>query len=48
MKIVTANGTVTLNGVVRTDDEKVEIGMKAASVVGRDHVVNDIKVAPSK
>jgi hypothetical protein len=48
VKIVTANGTVTLNGVVRTDDEKVEIGMKAASVVGRDHVVNDIKVAPSK
>jgi hyperosmotically inducible periplasmic protein len=48
VKIVTANGTVTLNGVVRTDDEKAEIGMQAASVVGKDHVVNDIKVAPRK
>jgi osmotically-inducible protein OsmY len=48
VKIVTANGTVTLNGVVRTDDEKAEIGTKAASVVGKDHVVNEIKVAPTK
>jgi hyperosmotically inducible periplasmic protein len=46
VKIVSANGTVTLNGVVRTDAEKAEIGKKAASVVGKDHVVNEIKVAP--
>lgn len=46
MKIVSANGTVTLNGVVRTDAEKTEIGLKAASVVGKEHVVNEIKVAP--
>jgi hyperosmotically inducible periplasmic protein len=46
VKIVSANGTVTLNGVVRTDGEKAGIGMKAASVVGNDHVVNEIKVAP--
>jgi hyperosmotically inducible periplasmic protein len=46
VKIVSANGNVTLNGVVRTDGEKAEIGMKAASVVGNDHVVNEIKVAP--
>jgi len=48
VKIVSANGTVTLNGVVPTDAEKAEIGMKAASVVGKDHVVNEIKVAPAK
>lgn len=48
VKIVSANGTVTLNGVVRTDAEKAEIGMKAASVVGKDHVLNEIKVAPPK
>lgn len=48
VKIVSANGTVTLNGVVRTDAEKTEIGTKAASVVGKDHVVNEIKVAPPK
>jgi hyperosmotically inducible protein len=47
MKIVTANGTVTLNGVVRSDDEKAEIGAKAAAIAGRDNVVNDLKVTPS-
>jgi len=48
VKIVTANGNVTLNGVVRSDEEKAEIGLKAASVVGKDHVVNELKVAPTK
>lgn len=48
VKIVTANGTVTLNGVVRSNDEKAEIGLKAASVVGKDHVVNELKVTPTK
>jgi len=48
VKIVTANGTVTLNGVVRSDDEKTEIGSKAASVVGKDHVVNELKVTEAK
>lgn len=48
VKIVTENGTVTLNGVVRSDAEKAEIGTKAASIVGKDHVVNELKVAPSK
>ena len=48
VKIVTANGTVTLNGVVRSDDEKAEIGAKAAAIAGKDHVVNDLKVAPTK
>ena len=48
VKIVSANGNVTLNGVVRSDDEKAAIGLKAASVVGKDHVVNELKVAPTK
>lgn len=48
VKIVTARGTVTLNGVVRTDDEKTKVAMKAAAVVGNEHVVNKIKVAPRK
>ncbi len=45
VKIVTSNGKVTLNGVVRSDIEKAEIGAKAASVVGKDHVANELKVA---
>jgi hypothetical protein len=48
VKIVAASGTVTLNGVVRNDGEKAAIAAKAASVVGKDHVVNDLKVAASK
>ena len=48
VKIVTTNGTVTLNGVVRSNDEKSEIGAKAAAVVGKGNVINDLKVTPSK
>jgi hyperosmotically inducible periplasmic protein len=46
VKIVSVNGTVTLNGVVRSDDEKSAIEAKAVSVAGPGHVVNDLKVAP--
>jgi hyperosmotically inducible periplasmic protein len=48
IKIVTAKGNVTLNGVVRSDDEKAAIEMKAANIAGKDKVTNDLKVAPSK
>jgi hyperosmotically inducible protein len=46
VKIVSVNGTVTLNGVVRSEDEKSAIEAKAVSVAGSGHVVNDLKVAP--
>jgi hyperosmotically inducible periplasmic protein len=46
VKIVAVDGTVTLNGVVRSADEKARIGETSASVAGADHVVNDLKVAP--
>jgi osmotically-inducible protein OsmY len=42
------NGYVTLNGVVRTEQERSSIEMKAASVAGKDRVVNDIRVAAAK
>jgi hyperosmotically inducible protein len=48
VKIVTVNGTVTLNGVVRTADEKSQVGAKAAAIAGKEHVVNDLKVQPQK
>jgi len=48
VKIVAVNGTVTLNGVVRNSDEKAQIGAKAASVAGEEHVVNDLTVAAPK
>jgi hyperosmotically inducible periplasmic protein len=45
IKIVSVNGTVTLNGVVHAEAEKAQIAQKAADIVGRDHVVNELKVA---
>src|SRR5437763_150777 len=48
VKIVAANGTVTLNGVVRSADEKSQVGAKAAAIAGQEHVVNDLKVQPQK
>jgi hyperosmotically inducible protein len=48
VKIITVNGSVTLNGVVRTTDEKTAVEMKAADVAGKANVTNDLKVAPSK
>lgn len=47
IKIVTVNGSVTLNGVVRSEDEKGAIEMKAANIAGKNKVSSDLKVAPS-
>ena len=46
VKIVSVNGTVTLNGVVRSEEEKSAIEAKVVSVAGKGNVVNDLKVAP--
>ncbi|MEO8466156.1 MAG: BON domain-containing protein [Gammaproteobacteria bacterium] len=45
IKIVSVNGTVTLNGVVRSEKEKNSVAMKAAAVAGKDRVVNELKIA---
>jgi hyperosmotically inducible periplasmic protein len=45
VKVISINGQVTLNGVVRSDDEKSKIAALAAEVAGKQHVVNDLKVA---
>jgi hyperosmotically inducible periplasmic protein len=47
VKIVSVNGTVTLNGVVRSEDEKGAVEKKAADIAGPSKVTNDLKVAPS-
>jgi hyperosmotically inducible periplasmic protein len=46
VKIVAVNGSVTLNGVVRSEQEKASVEAKAAAVVGQSHVTNDLKVSP--
>jgi hyperosmotically inducible protein len=47
IKIVTVNGRVTLNGVVRSQDEKGVVEMKAANIAGENKLTSDLKVAPS-
>jgi osmotically-inducible protein OsmY len=47
VKIVTVNGNVTLNGVVRSDQEKHAVEMKAVALAGKDKVTNDLKIAPA-
>jgi hyperosmotically inducible periplasmic protein len=44
VKIVTANGSVTLRGPVKTEDEKNEIASKAQAIAGADKVDNQLEV----
>ena len=46
VKIVAIGGQVTLNGVVRSDEEKKKVASLAEQVAGKRNVVNDLKVAP--
>ena len=47
-KIVSVNGTVTLNGVVHNQAESDKLAEKAGQVVGSSHVVNKVKVDAGK
>ena len=44
VKIVTANGNVTLRGPVKTEEEKAAIANKAQQIAGADKVDNQIEV----
>lgn len=46
VKIITANGSVTLKGPVRSDEEKGAIEAKAAEVAGAGNVTSELTVAP--
>jgi hyperosmotically inducible periplasmic protein len=48
VKIVSQNGAVTLKGPVRSEDEKNAIEAKAAAVVGKQQVNNQLEVKPEK
>jgi osmotically-inducible protein OsmY len=48
VKIVSNNGAVTLNGVVRDAHEKSVVGSEAEEVAGKGKVTNLLKVAPPK
>ncbi len=46
VKVVTTNGTVTLKGPVRSDEEKSAIEAKATEVAGAGNVTSELTVAP--
>jgi hyperosmotically inducible protein len=48
IKIVTANGIVTLRGKVESDEEKTTIASKAKDLAGATNVVDDLTVSPPK
>jgi hyperosmotically inducible protein len=48
VKIISQNGTVTLRGPVRSEEEKAAIEAKAKSVAGVTAVNNELTVAPKK
>ena len=44
VKIVSANGSVTLRGPVKTEQEKTMIASKAQAIAGADKVDNQLEV----
>jgi hyperosmotically inducible protein len=48
VKIITQNGTVTLKGPVRSDDEKKSLIAKAEAVAGQGKVTDELSVKPAQ
>jgi hyperosmotically inducible protein len=46
VKVITTNGSVTLKGPVRSDEEKAAIEAKATEVAGAGNVTSELTVAP--
>lgn len=44
VKIITVNGTVTLKGPVKSEEEKEKVASDAASVVSADKITNNLTV----
>jgi osmotically-inducible protein OsmY len=44
VKIISANGAVTLRGPVNSEEERTAIGKKAQSIAGPDKVDNQLEV----
>jgi hyperosmotically inducible periplasmic protein len=44
VKVIVANGTVTLKGAVKSDDEKQKVASDASSAAGSDPISNQLTV----
>jgi hyperosmotically inducible protein len=48
VKVISQNGTVTLKGPVRSDEEKTAVEAKAAEIAGKDKVTSQLEVKPKQ
>ena len=48
VKVIVKDGSVTLRGPVRSDDEKGKVSSIASRHAGEGKVVNEIQISPSK
>jgi len=48
VKVITANGEVTLKGPVRSEEERKAIEAKAVEVAGQGRVANELTIAAGK
>lgn len=48
VKVITANGSVTLKGPVRSEEERKAVEAKAVEVAGQGKVANELTIAPAK
>jgi hyperosmotically inducible periplasmic protein len=48
IKIISQDGTVTLRGPVRSEEEKSAIEAKAVAIAGHGNVISRLQVAPLK
>jgi len=48
VKVIAQNGTVTLKGPVRSDEEKTAVEAKAAEIAGADKVTSQLEVKPKQ
>ena len=48
VKVITQNGSVTLKGPVKSEQEKQAIEAKAAEIAGAGKVTNELQVAPNQ
>jgi len=48
VQVITANGKVTLHGVVANQEEKLAVGTKAREIAGPKNVDNQLEVAATR
>jgi osmotically-inducible protein OsmY len=48
VKVISQNGSVTLKGPVRTEEEKSALEAKAVAIAGSGKIVNELSVVPKQ